>query len=152
MKRKISTKLLLIFLIISSYNFINSCANREETTPCFPTSTIDVSINTNLPSYQNLWVVGGWLYLNEQVAGTRGLIIVRTGNSTFRIYDRNAPHICPDQNTTLQVKDNIKIICPKDGAEWILLTGEPTKVSQKPPKTYLNYYFDANSGILTIRN
>ena len=152
MKRKISTKLLLIFLIISSYNLINSCANREETTPCFPNSNINVSINTNLPSYQNLWVVGGWLYLNEQMAGTRGLIIVRTGNNTFKIYDRNAPHICPDQNSTLQVKDNIKIICPKDDAEWILLTGEPTKVSPKPPKTYHNYYFDANSGILTIRN
>ncbi|AQY21314.1 hypothetical protein AB406_0354 [Riemerella anatipestifer] len=95
--------------------------------------------------------VGGWIYVNEQNSGTRGLILVRTGTSTFKAYDRNAPHICPASDTTLEVKDDIKIVCPKDGAEWILLMGQPTKVSQVSPKTYFTYY-DAASNVLTIRN
>ena len=59
------------------------------------------------------------------------------------------PHICPGNNTTLNVESNIKIICPADGAEWILLTGQPTKVSPIAPKTY-RYNFDSGTNFLTI--
>ncbi|AFR35990.1 hypothetical protein B739_1392 [Riemerella anatipestifer RA-CH-1] len=118
---------------------------------CFPNTLINVNLDLNLPLYQKLTNIGGWVYVNEQSSGTRGLIVVRTGTSTFKAYDRNAPHICPASDTTLEVKDDIKIVCPKDGAEWILLTGQPTKVSQVPPKNYLTYY-DAASNVLTIRN
>ena len=126
MKRSISfftTSLLLIFSTL----IINSCGNREETVSCFPEVPINVVINLNLPAYYELQNVNGWIYLNQIESGTRGLIIVRTTNG-FKVFDRNAPHICPDNNTTLIVDSNIKIVCPKDGAEWILLTGEPTKI------------------------
>ncbi|MDY3344366.1 hypothetical protein PG326_03780 [Riemerella anatipestifer] len=143
--------LILKMLIISGLVFFNSCKNREEMVSCFPNTVINVSLNLNLPLHQKLMNVGGWIYVNEQNSGTRGLILVRTGTSTFKAYDRNAPHICPASDTTLEVKDDIKIVCPKDGAEWIFLTGQPTKVSQVPPKNYLTYY-DAASNVLTIRN
>ena len=147
MKRTISfftTSLLLIFSTL----IINSCGNREETVSCFPEVPINVVINLNLPAYYELQNVNGWIYVNEQEAGTRGLIVVRTTNG-FKIYDRNAPHICPDNSTTLEVQNNIKVICPKDGAEWILITGEPTKVAQIAPKTY-RYNFDSATGTLSI--
>ena len=70
-------------------------------------------------------------------------------NGGFKVYDRNAPHICPDANTTLSVAENIKIVCPKDGAEWILLTGEPVKVANVPPKTY-PYTYDPSSNVLSV--
>jgi nitrite reductase/ring-hydroxylating ferredoxin subunit len=115
---------------------------------CFPESPINVVLNLNLPTYYPLQNVGGWIYVDEQSSGTRGLIVVRTTNG-FKIYDRNAPHLCPDNNTTLSVENNIKIVCPKDQAEWILITGEPTNVAKIPPKTY-RYSFDAATGILSI--
>lgn len=149
MKRTISfftTSLLLIFSTL----IINSCGNREETVSCFPEVPINVVINLNLPAYYELQNVNGWIYLNQIESGTRGLIIVRTTNG-FKVFDRNAPHICPDNNTTLMVESNIKIVCPKDGAEWILLTGEPTKISQVSPKTY-RYNFDSNANVLSIFN
>lgn len=149
MKRTISSLLTSILLIFSTL-IINSCGNREETVSCFPEVPINVILNINLPAYFDLQNVNGWIYVNQQESGTSGLIVVRTTNG-FKIYDRNAPHICPDNNTTLSVESNIKIICPKDGAEWILITGEPTKISQLTPKTY-RYNFDSNSGILTIFN
>lgn len=147
MKRNFSLTVFAI-LFIFSLLIINSCRSHEENSPCFPSSPIRVDINLSLPSYFPLQTVGGWIYINEQQAGTRGLIVVRT-TSGFKIYDRNAPHLCPDSETTLVVENDIKIVCPKDGAEWILLTGEPLKVSSIPPRTY-PYSFDNYTNTLSI--
>lgn len=136
---------LLIFSILT----INSCSNRQDTVNCFPSSPINVTINLNLPAYYVLNQVGGWIYVNEQQSGTRGLIIVRETNTTFKVYDRNAPHLCPDVDTTLEVKDNISIVCPKDNATWILISGSPTSVTSLPPKTY-PYNYDSTSKVLNI--
>lgn len=147
MKRNFFLVLASILLVISALS-AKSCGNREETVSCFPNTEINVVLNLNLPYYFPLQTVGGWVYVDEQQSGTRGLIIVRTTNG-FKVYDRNAPHICPDSNTTLIVQDNIKIVCPKDNAEWILLTGQPVEVAQIAPKIYLSNY-QAGSNILTI--
>ncbi|PTT38099.1 hypothetical protein DBR28_09025, partial [Chryseobacterium sp. HMWF028] len=111
---------------------------------------INVTLNLNLPAYYALNNINGWIYVNEQQSGTRGLIVVRTANG-FKVYDRNAPHICPDNNTTLEVKDNIAIICPKDNTRWILSTGQPESGAQTslPPKTY-PYSYDTPSKTLNI--
>ena len=114
MKRKISILLFPILLIFSSLN-LHSCNSREETVSCFPNVPINVVLNLNLPAYYDLQSTNGYIYVNEQQCGTRGLIVVKTTNG-FKVYDRNAPHICPDNNTTLVVENNIKIVCPKDNA------------------------------------
>ena len=133
MKRKISILLFPIVLIFSSLN-LHSCNSREETVSCFPNVPINVVLNLNLPAYYDLQNTNGFIYVNEQQCGTRGLIVVKTTNG-FKVYDRNAPHICPDNSTTLVVENNIKIVCPKDNASWILITGEPTNIAQIAPKT-----------------
>lgn len=137
-------------LIFSILTTTSSCSERNETVNCFPNVSVSVIVNLNLPAYFNLQTVGGWIYLDEQSSGTRGLIVVRT-TTGFKIYDRNAPHICPSSDTTLNVVNNIKIVCSKDNAEWILLTGQPTAVANIPPKTY-PYSYNQNSNILTIYN
>lgn len=147
MKRNISNVFLSIILLFSTL-IINSCSSREDTVSCFPSTPINVTLNLSLPAYFNLQNVNGWIYVNEQQAGTRGLIIVKT-TSGFKVYDRNAPHLCPDENTTLSVEDNIKIVCPKDQAEWILYTGEPLNIAKVPPKTY-PYSFDPYTNILSV--
>ena len=147
MKRKFSFLLFAIILIFSTLN-LNSCRETEETVNCFPKVPINVSLNLSLPAYFNLQSVGGWIYVNQQESGTRGLIVVKTTNG-FNVYDRNAPHICPGNDTTLNVENNIKIVCPADGAEWILLSGQPTKISPIAPKTY-RYSFDSGTNILNI--
>ncbi|SFI39662.1 Rieske (2Fe-2S) protein [Halpernia frigidisoli] len=150
MKKKTSNFLYFTILIFSSFLVINSCGNRQETVSCFPNSPINVTLNLSLPLNQNLQNTGSFIYVNEQSSGTRGIIVVRTTNG-FKAYDRNAPHICPDANTTLEVQNTTKIVCPKDGATWILITGEPITISQVPPKTYPTNY-DSSTNILTIYN
>ena len=136
MKKTFSILSIFILLIFSNLT-INSCGSREDTVNCFP----------NVPALNN---INGWIYVNEQQSGTRGLIIVRTANG-FKVYDRNAPHLCPDNNTTLEVKDNIAIICPQDNTRWILSTGQPESGAKTslPPKTY-PYSYDAPSKTLNV--
>lgn len=147
--KKTFSILSLITLLIFSNLAIKSCGSTEDTVSCFPNNPINVTLNLNLPAYYPLNQVGGWVYINEQQSGTRGLIIVRASDTTFKVYDRNAPHICPDSNTTLEVQDNIRIVCPKDNAQWILLTGQPTAVANVQPKTYL-YNYDTSGKILSV--
>lgn len=148
--QRIFERIVFAITLIFSALIISSCSEREETVRCFPDVPINVAININLPAYYDLQNVNGWIYLNEQQSGTRGLIVVRTTNG-FKIYDRNAPHICPEDDTTLVVENSIKITCPNDGSEWILITGEPIKVAQIAPKTY-RYNFEATTGVLSIFN
>jgi hypothetical protein len=148
MKKTFSILSFFTLLTISQLT-INSCGSREDTVSCFPTSPINVSLNLNLPAYFNLTQPQGWIYVDEQQSGTRGLIVVRGSNNTFKVFDRNAPHLCPDTDTTLEVKNNISIVCPKDNATWILLTGNPTAVTSLPPKTY-PYNYDPSTRVLSI--
>ncbi len=104
-------KAFFILLIFSLLSLVISCESRAETVSCFPSQIINVQLYTSLPAYRNLNTMGGWIYINEQQSGTRGLIVVNTGTG-FKVYDRNAPHLCPDTNTTLEVQNNIKIVCP----------------------------------------
>lgn len=146
--KKTATILFAITVLIFSAVNMQSCGRAEETASCFPQGHISVQLHLSLPAYYRLQHVGGWIYINEQNAGTRGLIVVRTG-SGFKVYDRNAPHLCPGADTTLEVVSDIKIICPKDKAEWILLTGQPTAVANVAPKTY-PYSYDPGSNMLNI--
>ena len=141
-------KTFFILLIFSLLSLVISCESRAETVSCFPSQIINVQLNLNLPAYAIDLNTKGWIYINEQQSGTRGLILVKTGTG-FKVYDRNAPHLCPDTNTTLEVQNNIKIICPKDGAEWILQDGTPIKGSGLPPKSY-DYSYNAATGDLLI--
>ena len=141
-------KAFFILLVFSLLSLVISCESRAETVSCFPSQIINVQLYTSLPAYRNLNTMGGWIYINEQQSGTRGLIVVNTGTG-FKVYDRNAPHLCPDSNTTLEVQNNMKIVCPKDGAEWILTDGTPIKNTNLPPKTYPASY-NIGSGILSV--
>lgn len=149
MKKTFSILSIFILLIFSNLS-VNSCGSSEDTVSCFPNNPINVTLNLNLPAYNALNYDNGWLYINEQQSGTRGLIVVRAGDS-FKVYDRNAPHLCPDNNTTLEVKDNIAILCPKDNTKWILRTGQPESGAKTslPPKTY-PYHYDITTKVLNI--
>ena len=141
-------KAFFILLVFSLLSLVISCESRAETVSCFPSQIINVQLNLNLPAYAIDLNTKGWIYINEQQSGTRGLILVKTGTG-FKVYDRNAPHLCPDTNTTLEVQNNIKIICPKDGSEWILTDGTPIKGTGLPPKSY-GYSYNAATGELLI--
>lgn len=150
MKTKFIQIIASTLLIFSLLKILTSCGNREETTSCFPNQSISVQINLSLPAYYQLQNIGGWIYISEQQSGTKGLIITKT-SSGFKIYDRNAPHICPDTNTTLEVEGGTLVICKKDNAKWFLNSGAPAEISPYPLKQYF-YSFNASTNVLNIYN
>lgn len=150
MKPSLLKIIIPILLAFSALKTLNSCSNREETTSCFPNQFISVQLNLSLPSYYPLNNIGGWIYVSEQQSGTRGLIVYRT-NDGFKIYDRNAPHICPSTDTTLEVENSSLVICKKDNAKWFLNSGAPASISPYPLKQYF-YNYNSSTNILNIYN
>jgi len=150
MKPSLLKIIIPILLAFSALKTLNSCSNREETTSCFPNQFISVQLNLSLPSYYPLNNIGGWIYISEQQSGNRGLIVYRT-NDGFKIYDRNAPHICPSTDTTLEVENGSLVICKKDNAKWFLNSGAPASVSPYPLKQYF-YNYNSSTNILNIYN
>ncbi|WP_160139196.1 hypothetical protein [Chryseobacterium sp. c4a] len=146
MKKTFSILSIFILLVFSTLS-INSCGRREDTVNCFPNVPINVTL---LPNNYNDLTIKQWTYVDIQGAGTRGLIVVKAGINTYKAYDRNAPHICPDLNTTLKV-DYPLVTCPKDNAKWNILTGEPVAVSPLPLKTYFCQVDPATNSI-TVYN
>ena len=114
-------KLIVILLIIIS---CGSCDSDQGRINCSPKSYVNAHYNLNLGQFAPLSSVGYVVLDRDGTNGVSGLIIVNTGLNIFA-YDRNAPHICPEPNTILQVVDDIKVVCPKDGAEWALNSGVP---------------------------
>lgn len=151
MKAISSKTFLSILLVFSALITYLSCGNREETANCFPNQIISVQLNLSLPAYNNLQNAGGWMYISEQQSGTRGLIITRISSTEFKIYDRNAPHLCPDAQTTLEVENGSIVICRKDNAKWFLNTGGPAEKSPFALKQYF-YTHNPSSNIINIYN
>lgn len=127
-------KCLAVVLMLIGMGSITSCNSDEGQLNCNPAYAISASININLPLYSEL-ETRGWTYVGGEGTGTRGIIVVKT-NSGYKAYDRNAPHICPTLNSTLEVVDDIKLYCEEDGAEWILLTGQPLHTADRAPRVY----------------
>lgn len=133
---------------IGIMGFMTACKDDDGQRDCNPEYVVSASINVNLPLYSNI-ENRGWTYVNTEGTGTRGIIVVKLQNDRYKAYDRNAPHLCPAPNSTLEVVDDIKLYCPEDGAEWILLTGEPIKIANRSPRVYPAV---RNGSIITIAN
>lgn len=82
------------YLLISLYGLslaaaLGSTACRREERGGVPLTPLDISINVNNPSYADLAVPGGWLYLT---GGSQGLIVYRAGVDDFVAMDRHCPY------------------------------------------------------------
>lgn len=144
----ICKKLALRFGFLFLMGMFLGCNDDDGQLNCNPQYTVSAVVNIALPLYSNV-ETRGWTYVDGEGTGTKGIILVKTTNGTYKAYDRNAPHICPTANSRLEVIEDIKIHCPQDGAEWILLTGQPIAVADRTPRTYAAV---RNGNIVTIYN
>lgn len=77
------TSLLLALILLSG----QGC--RKDERGGVPLSLVDISINVNNPSYADLAVPGGWLYLS---GGSMGILVYRSSPETFVALDRHCPY------------------------------------------------------------
>jgi nitrite reductase/ring-hydroxylating ferredoxin subunit len=76
-----------IILICTLLCISTSC--KKERPSGVPLSPLDISINVNNPSYADIAVPGGWVYLS---GGSMGLIVYRSGPDDFVAMDRHCPY------------------------------------------------------------
>ena len=151
MKQFIKTILNKVILVCVFAGLFQGCNSDDGTVSCVPNTIVNVSININIHLYSNLNNPGGWVYVKGATAGSRGLIVVRTATG-YKAYDRNAPHICPTEKSTLVVKEDFFIECEVDGAKWALINGMPIKDTKavRDMRTYRVYA--SPNGVITITN
>ena len=94
--RKISTISLVFFAALTAI-FAVSCNSKPEN-PNSPEVEINFTIYPNTLEYQELNVVGGWMYVTAPLP-SYGIIIYRYNIDEVRAYERmspNEPHACPN--------------------------------------------------------
>lgn len=77
----------LLFVALVLTGALGSCKREERAG--VPLSPVDISLNVNNPSYADLAVPGGWLYLS---GGSQGLIVYRASPTEFVAMDRHCPY------------------------------------------------------------
>ena len=149
----LSSFIIMLILICSL-----GCSEKENTLPLAP---IDITIDPNSTMYQELNVVGGWLYLGEEhgvVAPSRGLIVHRLTTEDFVAFERTPPYepdSCCNANGTncsklVVVYEDYNIVDPCTGSKYLLLDGSVvSSPSNMPLGTYFTEY---NGDVLYIHN
>lgn len=134
-------KLRLVFLF-AIILFLNSC-NKDKMNPV-PNISFDMTININLPSYNELNGVGGWCYVN---GGSRGIVVYRKSIEEFVAFDRHSPMdpdgtcflpLFIDSNNFLQLNDTC------NNAKFSLYDGSPIANSNFGLRQYATT-FDGNT-------
>ena len=83
---KLSLK--IFSLTVAIVLLYNSC-KKKNNNDSVPLTTVDITINTSLPSYIALHTVGNYLYVT---GGVRGLLVYRKTTTDFMAYDRNCTY------------------------------------------------------------
>ncbi len=95
-----------------------SCNKNNNNVPYVP---VDLYINVSLPSYSNLNIIGGWIYVS---GGSKGLIIYRQTTETFMVYDRHCTYNVNDPCGKAVVDStNISVSCDCDGSQYQIFDG-----------------------------
>lgn len=141
----------LIFLILAGFVFY-ACKKGEDPNSNIPYAYINVIINPNSTMYQELNVVGGWMYYPYVNAPSRGLIIYRMTQEDFLAYERTPPinsDLCCDPETLicthLIVDDYYPFVYDTcSDLSYQILDGSPIEPATIPLKQYLTVYDGLN--------
>jgi len=127
---------------------VPGCSDKENTLPLAP---INITIDPNSTIYQELNVVGGWLYLAEEdgvLSPSRGIIVHRLTTDQFASFERTPPYkpdsCCNPAGTIcsrLVVEEYPFIIDPCTGSKYLIIDGSVVdSPSNMPLGTYISEY------------
>jgi nitrite reductase/ring-hydroxylating ferredoxin subunit len=109
--------LLLLFLTV----FLFSC-EKNETNDILPNVPVNITLNLNLPQYQDLLIPTGWAEVNS---GIKGILIqnIGVGNPPYKAFDRACP--TNDCSSAMTFDGSLKMKCPCDNSEYSIIDGSP---------------------------
>lgn len=95
---------LFAFIALCVISLVQGCKKSER--GGVPLVNVDISINVNNPSYANIQVPGGWVYLT---GGSLGLVVYRSSTDAFVAMDRHCPYQ-PENRCRVFVDDSELIL------------------------------------------
>ena len=135
-------KYLLVFIFIS----LCSCSNPDDGNTILPNVPVNVTLNLNLPIYQDLLINNGSAFVSNH--GIKGIIVFRFSESSIFAWDAACPHISPSQCSTMNII-GVKMVCGCNSSEFSLLDGSPLSGTQFPAR---QYKVSKTGNALTITN
>jgi hypothetical protein len=149
--------LILLFLSVSS---ISSC-KKDKNKDKVPLAFVNITIDPNSTIYQQLNIIGGWMYLDETDgvnSPSRGIIVYRASTDQFMAYERTPPYkpdsCCTSANTNcskLVVDSYFPFVMDTcTGSKYLILDGTPV---ESPSPVMLGIYYTEYYGqLLYIHN
>ena len=146
-----------IFFLSFLTAFIMSCSNNDNNNqnPYIPTYSVNLVIDTNLPSYSDLKFVANGVYQSGQ--GAKGIFVFNNG-SGYSAFDAACPNQALSSCSTMTFKkldasdplkiDKTTVVCSCDQAEYNLFSGQSAG-KEYPLK---QYRVEVNGSILRIYN
>ena len=110
----------LFIIVLFGCNKDDGVNNNNVFLPNFP---VDITINLNLPEYNNLQFVSNAVYINNGVAGIRGVFVFNAGSDNYLAFDAACPNQALTDCSTMTI-NGIKALCACDGAEYSFFTGQ----------------------------
>lgn len=126
--------------------FFSRCSKDEDST--IPLVTVNYTIHTNDPAYNAVSVPGTWMYIN---GGSRGIILYRASNSSFKAYDRHCTYDSGNSCATVYVESSN--ISAKDdccGSQFLMTDGSILKNPASLPLKQYQTSFDG--AVLRVYN
>lgn len=130
----------VIALALTLLTQFNSCTPdlRDDDIPYIPFE--DININLNLPTYNSLATIGGYMYLNS--GGVKGLIVYRSGPDNYIVFERNCSYSPNEACSTVEVHSStLYMHDPCCGSTFRFPDGEPSGgIAWRPLRQYVSYY------------
>ncbi len=139
---------IVILLIITACS--NDGTNRN---PYLQEIGFRFEANLNLPSYSPLTNTGSVVYINSDLAGTRGVFVINSGFDQFRAFEGSCPNHAPNDCSTMSFRGQVAT-CSCEGYEYSLFTGQLLDVPDDGNRYYnmLEYRASFNGGSVIIFN
>lgn len=138
-------RILVIIITVCTVSLSN-CRNIDDE-HTVPDVVVNIDIDVNLPQYNNLNFIGGWIYLE---GGYNGILVHRSTSDFIAAYDRQAPFQVNDYCRVIVDSNGVTCTDTCSGSQWLLLDGQLVKgPAARPLKPYATVFDGAR---LSIRN
>lgn len=144
----ISRLSILILLIFTA------CSNDGTTrNPYLQEIGFRFEANLNLPSYSPLTNTGSAVYIQSDLAGTRGVFVINAGFDQFRAFEASCPNHAPNDCSTMELDGQIAT-CSCEDYQYSLFTGQLLNRPDDENRYYdmLEYNASYSGGSVIISN
>lgn len=143
MKKYFIINLILVIVIVWG------CRKERDYDHYVPRVATNVTINLNLPEYNDLLNPGGWAYV---LGGSRGIVVYRASETDFSAYDRHCPYNVVEGCKISIIEGSIAEDTECCHSQFEVITGIPISGKAERPLQSFKTHFNPNAKSLRIYN